>query len=101
MWHVRMEARRRLIMARAELAPSRFDAYSSVLDGENHKLIREVASWRDPVTSRELDQDTQLPRKVPLGQALLLETPAQWFGSFDLDDPETMAIFRQYVGRTQ
>jgi hypothetical protein len=88
-------------MSRAELAPARFNAYSSILDGENPKLIREVASWRDPVTSRELDKDTRLPKKVPLGQALLLETPAQWFGSFELDDPETMAIFRQYVGRTQ
>jgi GNAT superfamily N-acetyltransferase len=101
MWQVRIEARRRLLMSRDELAPGRFAAFSSVLDGENPKLIREVASWRDPVSSLELDQDTQLPKKVPLGQALLLETQAQWFGNFDLDDAETMAIFKQYVGRVE
>jgi len=37
--------------------------------------------------------------KVELGKALLLETSANWFGDFRLDDPESMKIFRRYVGR--
>jgi hypothetical protein len=36
MWHVRMEARRRLIMARSELAPARFNAYSAVVRTWKH-----------------------------------------------------------------
>lgn len=101
MWHVRVEATRRLLMSKSELQPALLEAYRKILDGENPKLIREVANWRDPVSSlTEFDRMGQ-PQKVPLGQALLIETPAQWYGSFDLDDPETMAIFRRYVGRLE
>ncbi|SPP92865.1 hypothetical protein [Bradyrhizobium vignae] len=99
---VRTQAGRRLRMATAEISPASMRSYRDVLDGENPKLIREVASWRDPVTSIEnFDRDTGLPKKVPLGQALLLETQEQWYGTFFLDDPETMEIFRKYVGRGQ
>ena len=93
---VRADARRRLFMAKGEL----LEAYRTILDGENPKLIREVASWRDPVTSLEEFDEMALPKKVPLGQALLLEIPGQWHGSFDLDDKETMVIFRDYVERS-
>jgi hypothetical protein len=48
---VRVEARRRLKMANAEISPTAMVAYGEILDGENPKLIREVASWRYPVTS--------------------------------------------------
>jgi hypothetical protein len=100
MWHVRVEARRRLKMTSAEISQPALGAYGEVLDGENPKLIREVASWRDPVTSIvKFNKETGLPEKVPLGQALLLETQAQWYGTFELDDPETMDIFERYVGR--
>jgi GNAT superfamily N-acetyltransferase len=98
---VRVEGRRRLKMANAEISPTAMVAYGEILDGENPKLIREVASWRDPVTSIvKFNKDTGLPEKVPLGQALLLETQEQWYGTFDLGDPETMEIFERYVGRT-
>lgn len=97
---VRVEARRRLKMATAEISPTAMGLYRDVLDGENPKLIREVVSWRDPVTSIvKFNKDTGLPEKVPLGQALLLETQEQWYGTFELDDPETMEIFERYVGR--
>jgi hypothetical protein len=100
MWHVRVEARRRLKMTSAEISQPALGAYGEVLDGENPKLVREVASWRDPVTSIvKFNKDTGLPEKVPLGQALLLETQSQWYGTFELDDPETMDIFERYVGR--
>jgi GNAT superfamily N-acetyltransferase len=98
---VRVEARRRLKMANAEISPTAMVAYGEILDGENPKLIREVASWRYPVTSIvKFNKDTGLPEKVPLGQALLLETQEQWYGTFDLGDPETMEIFERYVGRS-
>jgi len=97
---VRVEARRRLKMANAEISPTAMVAYGEILDGENPKLIREVVSWRDPVTSIvKFNKDIGLPEKVPLGQALLLETQEQWYGTFDLGDPETMEIFGRYVGR--
>ena len=100
MWHVRVEARRHLKMTSAEISQPALGAYGEVLDGENPKLVREVASWRDPVTSIvKFNKDTGLPEKVPLGQALLLETQSQWYGTFELDDPETMDIFERYVGR--
>lgn len=98
---VRIEARRRLKMANAEISPVDMGAYLEILDGENPKLIREIASWRNEVTSISgFNKDTGLPEKVPLGQALLLETREQWYGTFELDDPETMEIFANYVGRT-
>jgi hypothetical protein len=102
MWHVRIEARRRLLAARAELSDDLLRAYGAVLDGENPKLIRLVASWPELVTSMiNFNADTGRPEKVPLGQALLLETQAQWFGTFELDDSETMEIFTRYVGRKE
>jgi hypothetical protein len=33
------------------------------------------------------------------GKAVLLETLTQWYGIFDLDDPDTMKIFNDYIGR--
>ena len=97
---VRVEARRRLLRARGDLKPHRFAACSEVLDGANPKLIRTVASWRDLVTSlTEIDRIAGDYKKIPLGQALLLEHGAQWFGEFNLDDPETMIIFNEYIGR--
>jgi hypothetical protein len=62
------------------------------------EMIREVASWTDMVDSRHMD-DRGYPLKVELGRALLLETSANWFGDFRPDDPESMKIFRRYVGR--
>jgi hypothetical protein len=43
--------------------------------------------------------DNGNPAKIAIGKALLLETGAQWYGVFDLDDEETMNIFKRYVAR--
>lgn len=97
-FQVRVEAVRRLQMARGQLSSQAYAAYREVLDMERPEMIREVASWTDMVDSRHMD-DRGYPLKVELGKALLLETPANWFGEFRLDDPESMTIFRRYVGR--
>ncbi len=39
------------------------------------------------------------PLPIAIGKAVLLETGARWYGEFDLEDPETMRIFNEYVGR--
>ena len=95
-FQVALEARRRLLRARQQIDPGRFTFYSEVLDSDDPASIRAVASWRDIVDSMEYDANGNA-LKVELGKALLLETPARWFGSFNLDDPETMAIYREYV----
>lgn len=97
-FQVRIEAIRRLQLARGQLTAEAYAAYREVLDMEQPEMIREVASWTDMVDSRHMD-DRGYPLKVELGKALLLETSANWFGDFRLDDPESMKIFRRYVGR--
>jgi hypothetical protein len=60
-----------------------------------------VARWTDQVDSvREFDHNGN-PAKIAIGKAVLLESPANWIGNFELDDPETMDIFNRYVGRTK
>jgi hypothetical protein len=59
-------------------------------------MIREVAGWRDKVDSMDFDE-SGFPIKVELGKALLLETSAQWFGVFDLDDGITMSTYHSYL----
>ena len=93
-YHVRIEARRRLLRSRGEIGDERFAYCASVLDQENPAAIREVVSWTDEVRSYSSPTDRDdLPKPTTLGRALVLEVQAQWFGSFDLDDPESMAIF--------
>lgn len=99
-FHVAIEARRRLVRARSQIDPQRFAFYSEVLDSDNPVSIRAVASWHDVIDSMEFDSNGN-PLKVELGKALLLETPAQWFGSFDLDDAQTMAVYREYVRNSE
>jgi hypothetical protein len=36
---------------------------------------------------------------VAIGKAVLLETSANWFGTFELEDEATVRIFREYIGR--
>lgn len=99
-YHVRIEARRRLQRSRREIDDGRFAYCASVLEQDNPTAIREVVSWTDPVVSYSSPTDRDnLPAMTTLGRALVMEVQAQWFGSFDLDDPETMAIFTTYVGR--
>lgn len=95
-FQVSLEARRRLLRARPRIEQRRFAHYSDVLDSDDPASIRVVASWRDRIDSLEYDANGNA-LEVELGKALLLETSAQWFGSFDLDDPETMAVYREYV----
>jgi hypothetical protein len=81
------------------MPPARFAFCREVLESEDANAIRVAAAWDDPVDStREFDANGY-PVKIPLGKALLLETSAQWFGTFDLDDAETMAIYRHYAGK--
>ena len=47
---------------------------------------------------QEYDSDGN-PAKISIGKAVLLETLTQWYGVFDLDDPDTMKIFNDYIGR--
>jgi GNAT superfamily N-acetyltransferase len=101
MYHVRIEARMRLLRSSSQIDPKNLAAYRELLDKENPRLIREVARWTDQVDSiKEFDVNGH-PEKVALGKAVLLETPANWFGTFDLEDAETMDIFKRYVGRNQ
>jgi len=98
-FQIRIEARRRLLRSRGEIEPSLFSAYLDTLDGEDPLLIRQVAEWNVPVDSlRDFDENGN-PAKIAIGKALLLETGAQWYGVFDLDDEETMNIFKRYVAR--
>ena len=99
-YHVRVEARRRLAMARAEIGEQRYRYCDDVLGHENPETIREVVSWTDDVESftSRYDEDG-LPMRTTLGRALVMEVQADWFGSFDLDDPESVSIFEAYVGR--
>jgi len=39
------------------------------------------------------------PSKIAIGKALLLETTADWYGTFNLEDPETKRVFEESVGR--
>lgn len=99
-YHVRIEARMRLLRSRAEINPKNFAAYQELLDKDNPRLIREMVRWADPVNSlKEFDHNGN-PQKVPIGKAALIETAADWYGTFDLEDTETMDIFRSYVGRS-
>ena len=99
-YHIRIEARRRLQRSRGEIGDERFAYCSRVLDQDNPTAIREVVSWADTVTSYSSPTDRfNLPSMTTLGRALVLEGQAQWFGTLDLDDTESMAIFTKYVGR--
>jgi hypothetical protein len=99
-FQVRIEGRRRLLRSRAEIDPRLFASYSDVLDRDEPVLIREVMMWDTPVNSvQEFDANGN-PATIAIGKAILLETGAQWYGVFDLDDAETMNIFRTYVERS-
>lgn len=95
-YQIKIAARPRLVAALPEIGEARFAYCSRVLDGTDPALVRDVASWNDAVTSREGRFDRE-PETTTLGRALLLETQAQWYGSFDLRDPETMSVYRAYV----
>jgi hypothetical protein len=97
-YQVQIEAQRRLIRSKHQIGHAKFDAYQDLLGRDDPRLIREVARWGDPVDSlTEFDQNGNAA-KVAIGKAVLLETSANWFGTFDLEDEETMRIFREYVG---
>jgi hypothetical protein len=100
-YHVQIEARRRLLRSRHEIEPAKFEAYREMLDRDDPLLIREVVRWKDPVDSLISFDPNGNPEKIAIGKAVLLETPANWFGTFDLEDAETMRIFRAYVGRAK
>jgi len=96
--NLQLEARRRLRMSEHELPPEVFRNYRDALDVEDPKMIWEVSAWPELVDSREALVRSK-PEKIAIGKALLLETPANWYGSFDLEDPEALKVFESYVGR--
>jgi hypothetical protein len=63
--------------------------------------IREIARWSDMVDSTQNFDEEGRPSKIAIGKALLLETPADWYGTFNLEDPETKRVFEEYVGRAK
>jgi hypothetical protein len=99
-YHVRLEGLRRLLRSRSEIDPRVFAAYEDVLTRNDPLLIRDVIRWKTPVNSLQEFDANGNPAKIAIGKAVLLETPAQWYGTFDLEDPDTMTIFKKYVGRT-
>lgn len=98
-YHIRIEGLRRLLRSRHEIDPRMFPAYEDVFARDNPLLIREVIRWKSLVDSIQEYDGGGNPAKIAIGKAVLLETPAQWYGVFDLDDPDTMKIFNDYVGR--
>jgi hypothetical protein len=99
-FQIRIEGLMRLLRSRHEIEPRLFSAFQDVLARDNPLLIREVIRWKPMVNSiQEYDSDGN-PAKIPIGKAVLLEALTQWYGVFDLDDPDTMKIFNDYVGRT-
>jgi GNAT superfamily N-acetyltransferase len=99
-YQVRIEGLMRLLRSRQEIDPTTFSAYQDILARDNPLLIREVIRWNLLVNSvQDYDGDGN-PAKIPIGKAVLLEALTQWYGVFDLDDPDTMRIFNAYVGRT-
>ena len=96
-YHIRLEGLGRLARSRNELKPDH--AYQDVLSNSNPLLIRNVIRWKQLVKSTELYGPDGEPLPIAIGKAILLETGARWYGEFDLDDPETMRIFNEYVGR--
>ena len=96
---IRIEGLMRLLRSRHEIDPRTFSVFQDVLARDNPLLIREVIRWKPLVDSvREYDRDGN-PAKISIGKAVLLETLTQWYGVFDLDDPDTIKIFNDYIGR--
>jgi hypothetical protein len=98
-YHVRIEGLGRLLRSRGEINPKLFASYQDVLARDNPLLIREVIRWKTPVSSVQEYDANGYPARIAIGKAVLLETGAQWYGVFDLDDVDTMNIFNSYVGR--
>ena len=98
-YHIRLEGLGRLARSRNELKPEVYHAYQDVLSNSNPLLIRNVIQWKQLVSSAELYGPDGEPMPIAIGKAILLETGARWYGEFDLEDPETMSIFDEYVGR--
>jgi hypothetical protein len=98
-YHVRVEAHRRLQRSRKELVPRNYQLYREVLDGDEPDLIRQVVQWPDLVDSLKDFDPNGNPAKIAIGKAVLLETSANWIGTFDLEDPLTIELFETYLGR--
>lgn len=99
-YRIRIEGMMRLLRSRREIDPALFAAFEDVLARDNPLLIREVMRWKPLVDSVQDYDAGGNPAKIPIGKAVLLETLTQWYGVFDLDEPDTMKIFNDYVGRT-
>ena len=98
-YHIQVEAPRRLRLSERQIKPANYRAYRDLLDRDDPLVIREIARWSDMVDStRSYDGDGN-PEKIAIGKAVLLETPADWYGTFRLEDLETKRIFEEYVGR--
>lgn len=98
-YQIRIEGLRRLLRSRAEIDQALFNAYQDVLSRDNPLLIRNVIKWDQLVGSIQEYDANGNGAKIAIGKAVLLETSAQWYGTFDLEDPDTMTMFREYVGR--
>jgi GNAT superfamily N-acetyltransferase len=100
-YRIQLEAPRRLRMSERELSPAKYRLYRDMLDRDDPLVVREIARWPELVDSTQSFDEGGNPLKIAIGKALLLETPADWSGAFDLEDPETMRIFEEYVGRAK
>jgi hypothetical protein len=98
-YHIQLEAPRRLRVSEREIPPAKYRAYRNLLDRDDPLVIREIARWNDMVDSTQNFDEEGRPSKIAIGKALLLETPADWYGTFNLEDPETKRVFEEYVGR--
>jgi hypothetical protein len=97
-YHVRVEAYKRLQRSSNELDAQNYQLYRGVLEGDEPDLIRQVVQWRDPVESLKDFDHNGNPSKISISKALLLETGANWIGTFDLDDPGTLKFSRRMWG---
>jgi GNAT superfamily N-acetyltransferase len=78
----------------------RRDAYLRTLElvnDSNPIAARAIAALATSVPSREVFTESGEPIGVPLGKALLLEHGVGWAGYFDLTNPETMRVYREYI----
>ncbi|MBO0905537.1 hypothetical protein [Jiella sonneratiae] len=98
-YRLRPEIRDRLAKARSSLSDENYRYYEAALDSDDPKIVREIASWEEPVPSRERTSGGEAILR-PLGRVLLLEILADWCGSFDLRDPTSLEIYENYARRT-
>ncbi len=98
-YRLRPDIRERLAKARSFLSDENYRYYEAALDSDDPRIVREIASWEEPVPSRERTNSGEAIMR-PLGRVLLLEILADWCGTFDLRDPVSLSIYENYAQRT-